>query len=196
LKIENFNKVSKNKPKLPKEKVNKPTKTIINIPNAKFKKNTTSEYNNNIPAINDLNLLNNNKELNNKNNGFNESSIINNVNNNNSQNNNKIIIDIPKKKFNENPNDVDDDTNEGIPVEYSGLVNMPYKSTKNNDLKDINNRCMRLNTDDNTYGLNEHFYSNMKVSPIKEHAMKFRNVNNNNNNINSKKYLIIIYKIL
>lgn len=76
--------------------------------------------------------------------------------------------------------ELDDDTNESIPAEYNGLMNMPYKTTKNNDLKDINTRCMRLNTDDNAYGMNDHFYNNMKVSPIKDPWMK-----NNNNNINS-----------
>lgn len=212
LKIENFNKISKHKPKLPKEKSAKPAKMILNIPNSKFKKNLNPENTNNQIAntnnnnkINDLNpyKINNDQKINEVNKTQNPNITI---------SNNKIVVEVPNKininnsnnilansiKKNgigesQNPNtnsEYDDDTNEGIPAEYNGLLNMPYRSTKNNDLKDLNTRCMRLNTDDHAYGMNDHFYNNMKVSPIKDPNMKL----NNNNNLMSN-FIIFIFKL-
>ncbi len=197
LKIENFNKISKHKPKPLKEKSAKPTKMILNIPNSNFRKNLNME-NTNIPNSN-VNYNNFNSCTINNDQKINEFNKIKNPNI--TICNNKILVEVPNKtNFNinnsnvsnsikkngiceiPNPNsnsELDDDTNESIPAEYNGLMNMPYRSTKNNDLKDINSRCTRLNTDNPSYNINDHFYSNMKVSPNKDPAIKL----NNNNNI-------------
>jgi len=194
LKIENLSKVPKNKPKINKEKQAKPVKTIINIPNANFKKLTNVE---NGPINNDLNLINKESIISSQ--VYNDSLQLNtNINaliNNptaSSQIKNNNLMEIPNKnnqltQFSklkegtiEKPT-FDDDTNEGIPAEYIGLVNMPYKTMKNNDLKDINSKNMRLNTDDNAYGMHDNFYNNMKVSPIKDPSMKYNIINNNIN---------------
>jgi len=159
MKIENFNKNEKPKLRINKEKSSKITKTIINIPNANFKRNTNSNIS--IPKPPNQGNIINSKFL---------------------GDNNKVPF---QNAFNTNT-DIDDDTNEGIPIENNNLVNMTFKSVNvnNNNLSDIDSRNMRMNTEDNTYFNNENIYKNLLISPKNEIDTKVKI--KNFNNINSK----------
>ena len=61
---------------------------------------------------------------------------------------------------------------------------MPFKSLNNNNLKEINTRNMRMNTDENNYCMNDPFYYNINSNPSSDPS--FSNRNQINKNINSK----------
>ena len=170
MKIENFSKKEKPKPRLNKDKLTKNTKTIINIPNANFKKNNISNVSIPKPPM--------------------QKNIV----------NSKISGDsntVPFQNAFNLTTDLEDDTNEGIPIENNNLINMAYKSVNvnNNNLSDINSKNLRLNTEDNFNLNNQNIYNNLLISPKKDN-----NINipiGNFNNINSKihKFFNFINKI-
>lgn len=165
MKIENFNKKEKSKVRQIKDKSTKITKTIINIniPNANLKKNTCSNIS--IPKHPTKgNILNK-----------------------------KIVGDSNKVPFQSginSPCDLDDDTNEGIPIENNNLISLPFKSlsVNNNNLSDIDSKNMRLNTEDNYHIKNHVIYNNLLINPL----MDKNGPAYNNNNLNS----IYLYNFL
>lgn len=155
MKIENFNKKEKPKQKLVKEKSTKITKTIINIPNANFKNLIPKPH----TQDKDKGKLINTKLPGDR-------------------------INVPPQKANNPTTDLEDDTNEGIPIENNNLINNAFKSVNinNNNLNDINSKNIRLNTEYN----NQNIYNNFEISPVnnKNLNMSFGNFNNLNSKIN------------
>lgn len=167
MKIENLNKKEKPKIRQIKDKSSKNTKTIINIniPNSSLKKNINSNISIPKPPT--------------------QGNIINNKINGD---NNKVPF---QNGFN-SPSDLEDDTNEGIPIENNNLNSLVFKSVNvnNNNLSDIDSKNMRLNTEDNTHCNNQVIYNNLLINPSKDNNVQPFN------NLNSKIFFYLINIII